>query len=219
MTNNANPKLNLIKETINAQSTITAQTLYAKTFEAIHIHGINPDTTWMDNDPNLCPSCEYWVAVPSLSGAYEVSNLGRLRNAKTKLIYRTQLRNGYVYINKRSGLYIHRLVGECFLNNDDPQNKIQIDHLNGSKTNNTILNLEWVTPAENIRRSFENGLNAATNKKPIAQLDKDNNVIAIYDSITEASQKTGINISSISYCVNNHRKLAGGFSFKPIATA
>jgi hypothetical protein len=214
-----NNTLNLIKETINAESTITAQTLYQKTFEAIHIHGIDPNTTWLDNNPNLCPSCEYWVAVPSLNGAYEVSNLGRLRNTKTKIIYRTQLRNGYVYINRCRGLYIHRLVGECFLNNDDPANKIQIDHLNGIKSNNTILNLEWVTRQENIRRAFENGQNIPHNRKRIAQLDKDNNVIAIYESITEASKITGININSISFAVNNRRKLAGGYSFQALASA
>lgn len=219
MINNANPKLNLIKATINAQSTITAQTLYAKTFEAIYIHGIDPNITWMDTNPDMCKSCEYWVPVPSLQNKYEVSNLGRIRNAKTKKIVKPQIRQGYVFIHINTGVYIHRLIGECFLHNDDPANKNQIDHLNGNKSDNTIINLEWVTPAENTKRAYENGLVLNRNTKPIAQLDKEDKIIAIYKSLTEASQATGINYTSISYCINNKRKYAGGYKFKLIALA
>ena len=41
--------------------------------------------------------------------------------------------------------------------------------------------------------------------------DKYNNLIEIYESISEASRKTGITIPSISYSANGKRKTGGGF--------
>lgn len=51
-------------------------------------------------------------------------------------------------------------------------------------------------------------------RKIILQFDKDNNFIASYDSITEASKKTKVSITSISNCLSNLSKSAGGFIWK-----
>lgn len=51
-------------------------------------------------------------------------------------------------------------------------------------------------------------------RKIILQFDKENNFIASYDSITEASKKTKVSITSISNCLSNLSKSAGGFIWK-----
>lgn len=43
--------------------------------------------------------------------------------------------------------YVHRLVGEAFI--DNSEDKPCIDHINGDKTLNTVENLRWVTIQEN----------------------------------------------------------------------
>ena len=48
--------------------------------------------------------------------------------------------------------YLHRIMAKAFIPNDDPENKTDVDHLDGNKHNNQISNLEWVTKSENQLR-------------------------------------------------------------------
>lgn len=95
---------------------------------------------------------------------YEVSNLGRVRNASTGIIRKPGHVHGYECFNSvinghRTTYQIHRVVAELFIPN--PDNKPQVDHINGNKTDNRAENLRWVTPKENmanpnVRKALKN---------------------------------------------------------------
>ncbi|KAF1804836.1 hypothetical protein FB192DRAFT_1467897 [Mucor lusitanicus] len=90
---------------------------------------------------------------PLPATGYEVSDQGRVRNSRSGLLLRNQFSpQGYyrVYLNGQ-GFFVHRLVASTFIANDDPHNRIYVDHINSDRTRNVVGNLRWANPRENVR--------------------------------------------------------------------
>lgn len=116
---------------------------------------------------------ENWRDVKGYEGFYQVSNLGRVKSLdrvvkdinkdRTQLIKGKMLKpadngNGYLIVslrkdNKRKNHYIHRLVGEAFLN--DYLSILTINHKDFNRKNNNVSNLEVCTIQENLKYSYE----------------------------------------------------------------
>ena len=117
---------------------------------------------------------EIWKDVVGYEDVYMVSNLGRVKsldrtvwriNGETE--YQSTLKgvmikpvdNGAGYFHcglSGKNKYIHRLVAESFLPNDDDLE--YVNHKDGNKANNNINNLEWTTHKDNIHHAYHNGL-------------------------------------------------------------
>lgn len=157
---------------------------------------------WKEISINIVGKPNYWV-----------SNLGRFRNDKgIIMINQKNNENGYVRITIGLKTYLlHRLIALTFIEN--PENKEQVNHIDGNKLNNKLDNLEWVTNKENQLHKHQIGLGNNFTRR-IIQYDLDENKIQEFESIVLASKVLGIGKSNIRGVLVKYRKTAGGFIFK-----
>ena len=115
--------------------------------------------------------CEVWKDVKGYEGLYKVSNTGKVKSFqrnREKLLSDKYYENGYLRASlsknkEKKKVLIHRLVAETFIPN--PENKPEVNHIDGNKKNNNASNLEWCTHCENIKHAWETGLNEELRKK------------------------------------------------------
>lgn len=191
---------------------------------------------------------EIWKDIEGYEGLYQISNYGRIKSLekyiksgiknskkvkrKEKILKIQENRYGYNYVNlsknsEHKYKTIHRLVAQAFIPN--PQNKPQVNHIDGDKTNNCISNLEWCTSSENeihaykfLNKHKNNGNKGKFGKenakaKVVLQIDKyTNKILNKYYGISEAERKTGISNQSISKCCLKRKGYftAGGFKWR-----
>lgn len=106
------------------------------------------------------------IVVDNKDTNYEVSNTGIVRNAISKSVLIGSIgSNGYRHVSIQiiengwsisRTLSIHRLVATAFIPN--PDNKPEVNHINGKKLINWVGNLEWNTISENTIHAIKMGL-------------------------------------------------------------
>lgn len=145
---------------------------------------------------------ELWKDIEGFEG-YQVSNQGNVRSLKKgkepKILKPYKNSTGYLYINlyKNNKMYakrVHKLVAEAFIPNTT-EGKTEVNHINGNKTDNRLINLEFVSPSENKKHAYETGLKFSSNvlDRPCICLNNG----SIYPSIKLASEVFNLNPKDI----------------------
>ena len=143
---------------------------------------------------------------------YLITLDGRVFSLKTMRFLTNIVRpNGYVYVKIGNKSYVtHRLVALTYI--DNPENKPQVNHINGIKNDNRVVNLEWATSFENMNHASNNNL------LNIAKGDKHHNfklseekikeIISLSDKFTqkELSIKFKVSQALISLRLSNINK-------------
>lgn len=142
---------------------------------------------------------EEWRPIIGYSN-YLISNYGRILNKNTKRLKKTPLdNNGYPHVNlwknnKGKTFQVHRLEYIAFFPDESLEGYV-INHIDGNKTNNLLINLEKTSYQENNLHA-EYIIKTHNTAKRVAQLDNKENIVATYASIAEAQRTTGFtNIS------------------------
>ena len=132
---------------------------------------------------------------------YMVSNLGRVKNAKTNKVLKGKITDaGYreyslTFNNKKQSLRGHKLVWEVWVGTEQ---KI-INHINGNKLDNRLINLENVTNQENtIKAIYET---QTLKFKKTACYDKEGNLVQIFMNNADAARKMGVKPQSIQAAI------------------
>ena len=173
---------------------------------------------------------EIWKDIKGFEGLYQVSNTGIVRGVDRlvntvnsskrtvhgKTIKQTLNKYGYWVVGlsnqgKHKLTTVHRLVASAFIPNPD---KLEtVNHINEIKTDNMVLNLEWMSAKDNTNYGTGTQRQVEKRSKQVIQL-KDSVICNTFKSMSEASRVTGVLVKDISHCCNNKRITAKGYEWK-----
>ena len=184
---------------------------------------------------------EIWKDINGYEGYYQVSNQGNVRSLdrfdgvhdrQGTIIKPSLKQNGYLQVglrkhSVRKWFGVHRLVAIHFIEN--PDNKPQVNHVDGNKLNNTVENLEWVTEKENQNHAAKLGLRDNMPKgenhcnygkfgenslsaKPVIRLDPKTGETKLYKAKVLAKNE-GFDVTSISKCCHGKLKTHKGYEW------
>ncbi len=184
---------------------------------------------------------EKWKDIKGYEGSYQVSSMGHIRSLdrygkrtdttirklKGRVLKPFPVNGGYLSIylcdeHGKKSFKVHRLVALTFI--QKPSNKNEVNHKDGDKQNNSVVNLEWVTRAENNQHAFR-VLNRVPimkgkynelcpNSKCVLQYDLFGKLIKEWPSTMEIERTKGWYASNISSCCRGVHKSAYGFIWK-----
>lgn len=158
---------------------------------------------------------ELWVQAKDFPG-YEVSSEGRIRNSKTGRILKTFPNpKGYEQLTLRRDKQqltrpVHRLVADSFY--DGEHEGLDVNHIDGNKKNNRVVNLEWCTRKENTIHAFKNGLAKSARSMKVKCIETGE----VFNSMRECAKALGFSQTMMTDYFNGEITHCKGYHFEKI---
>jgi len=145
---------------------------------------------------------EVWRDVAGYEGFYQVSNKGNVysverinsngRKCGGIILKPIPTITGYLQVNlckngERKNTYIHRLVAEAFILNQN--NYLEINHKDENKANNYVKNLEWCTREHNVNHGKRNEKASQKLSKKVKAVNVETGDVITFGSTIEAGSK------------------------------
>ncbi len=165
---------------------------------------------WKEPNPDL------------LMQGYMVSSLGRIKSKNSDKILKTdssriyKLRT-YCCSDGKTRCYTdHFVVAKSFIENDDPENKVTVNHINpNQRHDNRVINLEWATQASQNYKENRTPIKDSSRGGPVEQINlKTGQVIRTYVSVTLAAIAVGRSIATLSKACTQKTKSSAGFGWR-----
>lgn len=173
---------------------------------------------------------EVWTSINGYEDIYEVSDHGRIRSVdrydaaghrrKGRMMAQSYDSYGYKTLKlskdgKVTTFKVHRLVALNFIDNDDPEKKTTVNHINEVKDDNRVENLEWMCPKENSRYGNAQIRSGQGRRKPVKGTHLETGEIIRFDSATEAG-KHGFGRANITSCCTGNLEHHKGYRWEYI---
>lgn len=162
---------------------------------------------------------EIWKDIAGWEGLYQVSTCGRVKSlkyGKERILKQSKNSSGYLTVSlyiegKTLSKVVHRLVAIAFIPN--PENKIEVNHIDEDKKNNRLENLNWMTSKENSNWGTRIERQVKSISKPIKVIYQDD-TYEIWESATVFANEYGINSGGITNVLSGRRKTYYGLQFE-----
>ncbi len=197
-----------------------------------------PGARQPENWTGMKTQLEHWRPAPiEKKDLYEVSDKGRVRNARTKYILKPhknrQTKYQYLQVNlsnhnKYKAYLVHRLVGMAFPDlvgwtekaKGKPFEVLEINHKDRNTLNNNVNNLEWCDRRYNSsydgadERRTETKRNNGDYYRPVMSYTRSGEPMEYYTTSAEAAESLGIDRRNIRLVCNGYRSSAAGLQWR-----
>ena len=152
-----------------------------------------------------------------------ISSCGRFKSKAGKVFTGSRRKDGYQctkicldFETKYRNVLVHQLVARAFLWPPPSPLHTQVNHKDGNRANNSVTNLEYVTPAQNIVHSYRRTPTRTYSKvRPLeSRLGGGSDQWTGHPSVRSAERQLGVSSSNIHACLKGRRKHARGYEFR-----